>query len=209
MKLTKKGFTLIELLVVIAIIGILATWAVWVYTSQLQKARDTTRTTDLNNLRGAIEQYYQDTSLYPTGADFAATETSDTATKVASFLQKLPEDPKNGEPCAAGKTWGTSTTNTAPACAIAYMVDADSNGVGKWAYEISIAFENKGNADTKANFNSDNGDDNSRYEHTVGKMTGIVTKIDKGTTKKTFTTAATSAEKELVVITKSWAKKAQ
>jgi prepilin-type N-terminal cleavage/methylation domain-containing protein len=38
-----KAFTLIELLVVITIIGILATGAVAIYTSQIQKARDTTR----------------------------------------------------------------------------------------------------------------------------------------------------------------------
>ena len=63
--MAKKGFTLVELLVVIAIIGILATGAVWVYTSQLEKARDSTRVTDLNNLRSAVEQFYQDKSEYP------------------------------------------------------------------------------------------------------------------------------------------------
>jgi prepilin-type N-terminal cleavage/methylation domain-containing protein len=47
----KKGFTLIELLVVITIIGILATGAVTVYTSQIQKARDTTRITSMNALK--------------------------------------------------------------------------------------------------------------------------------------------------------------
>ena len=44
---SKKAFTLIELLVVITIIGILATGATAVYTSQIQKARDTTRINDL------------------------------------------------------------------------------------------------------------------------------------------------------------------
>lgn len=45
---TKKAFTLIELLVVITIIAILATGATTVYTAQIQKARDSTRFTDLN-----------------------------------------------------------------------------------------------------------------------------------------------------------------
>lgn len=49
--LQKKGFTLIELLVVITIIGILATGATAVYTSQIQKARDTTRINDLKTLQ--------------------------------------------------------------------------------------------------------------------------------------------------------------
>jgi prepilin-type N-terminal cleavage/methylation domain-containing protein len=63
----KKGFTLIELLVVITIIGILATGAVSVFTSQIQKARDTTRINDTKALQGGIEQFYQDTSVYPLG----------------------------------------------------------------------------------------------------------------------------------------------
>jgi general secretion pathway protein G len=61
----KRGFTLIELLVVITIIGILATGATTVFTSQIQKARDTTRITSVNALKGAVEQVYQDTSEYP------------------------------------------------------------------------------------------------------------------------------------------------
>jgi len=61
----KKGFTLIELLVVITIIGILATGATTVYTSQIQKARDTTRINDIKALQSAVEQVYQDSGEYP------------------------------------------------------------------------------------------------------------------------------------------------
>jgi len=50
-KLNKLAFTLIELLVVITIIGILATGATTVYTSQIQKARDATRLTDINAIK--------------------------------------------------------------------------------------------------------------------------------------------------------------
>jgi len=46
-----KAFTLIELMVVITIIGILATGAVSVYTSQIQKARDSNRITSLKALQ--------------------------------------------------------------------------------------------------------------------------------------------------------------
>ncbi|USN59359.1 MAG: prepilin-type N-terminal cleavage/methylation domain-containing protein [Candidatus Peribacteria bacterium] len=73
MKAIVKGFTLIELLVVITIIGILATGATSVYTSQIQKARDTTRLNDLSALQASIEQVYQDTSEYP-GSDSFFTE---------------------------------------------------------------------------------------------------------------------------------------
>ncbi len=64
-KMLQKGFTLIELLVVITIIGILATGAVTVYTSQMTKARDSTRLSDIKALQGAIEQAYMDDYEYP------------------------------------------------------------------------------------------------------------------------------------------------
>lgn len=65
LKNSTRGFTLIELLVVITIIGILATGATSVYTSQIQKARDTTRINDIKALQSGIEQAYQDNSAYP------------------------------------------------------------------------------------------------------------------------------------------------
>jgi general secretion pathway protein G len=67
---TKLGFTLIELLVVITIIGILATGAVTMYTSQIQKARDTTRINDQKALQSAIEQVYQDNTEYVHADEF-------------------------------------------------------------------------------------------------------------------------------------------
>jgi general secretion pathway protein G len=66
--LQKKGFTLIELLVVITIIGILATGGVAIYTSQIQKARDTTRIGDIKVIQSGVEQNYQDAGEYPLDA---------------------------------------------------------------------------------------------------------------------------------------------
>jgi prepilin-type N-terminal cleavage/methylation domain-containing protein len=80
-KAMQKGFTLIELLVVITIIGILATGAVTTFTSQIQKARDTTRISDVKALQGGVDK----------GASFSG---------VQVYVQTLPSDPKSDQASA-------------------------------------------------------------------------------------------------------------
>ena len=147
----RKGFTLIELLVVITIIGILATGAVTVYTSQIQKARDTTRIGDIKALQGAAEQVYQDTTEYPDVGDFSGTGSS-----VWDYLPRLPQDPKHGSSC--------NNTGGATVCAYMYGYWADSNWIAWGSYEISTSFENTGNVSTKAVNTDDAGNDNARLE---------------------------------------------
>lgn len=134
---TKLGFTLIELLVVITIIGILATGAVSVYTSQIQKARDSVRLTDVNALKWSIEQSYQDISEYP-GSDTFFTD-------VSVYLEKFPKDPKHGQPC---NDWWNPVN--ASDCAYSYIVWPDNNGILFGEFEVSTSFENAGNVSQKA-----------------------------------------------------------
>ncbi len=103
-----RGFTLIELLVVITIIGILATGAVSVYTSQIQKARDTTRINDIKALQSGVEQSYQDISEYPKGSTLQA--------ELIKYTGKLPTDLKYAQPCSDGGTPANGTD-----CAYAYI----------------------------------------------------------------------------------------
>lgn len=152
----KKGFTLIELLVVITIIGILATGAVGIYTSQIQKARDSTRITSLNALKGAVEQVYQDSFEYPHSNVFA--------TDVAPYIENMPADPKHGQPCNNF----LNATNGVD-CGFAYLPADDSNGILYGSFELSTAFENQGNVTSKAR-DGDNWDDDSRLE--IGSLTG-------------------------------------
>ena len=164
----KKGFTLIELLVVITIIGILATGATSVYTSQIQKARDTTRVSDVKALQSAIEQYYQDKSYYP------ATTVAELASSwwILQYISKLPRDPKSWEPCANAAT-------TQPQCWYAYNTSNDDNGLELWAYELSTAFENKWNITSKAKTDKLgwwNSDDN-RLEIWIPTATWIDTEL--------------------------------
>ena len=139
-----KGFTLIELLVVITIIGILATGATAVYTSQIQKARDSTRITDLEALKSAAEQVYQDSSEYPHATSFVEWAAGLWMTWMKEYLANLPRDPKHGQSCSNG---GTAFTVD---CAYAYVSGVDANGIAFWEYEISTAFENNWNITSRA-----------------------------------------------------------
>lgn len=125
----KSGFTLIELLVVITIIGILATWAVSVYTSQIQKSRDSVRITDLKALQWGIEQFYQDKWEYPTPAVFSW---------VTAYVPTMPSDPKTGQASANS------------VFEYLYNVSADSNTIANQEYEVSCHFEQSWNITWKA-----------------------------------------------------------
>ena len=137
----KKGFTLIELLVVITIIGILATGATTVYTSQIQKARDTTRITDVKALQAAVEQVYQDSWEYPHPNEF----TSTTKISAITYLPKLPRDPKNGQTCN-NKSKGAATDLAA--CVYSYAVWRDDNNIDYWTYILSTWFESEWKVDS-------------------------------------------------------------
>lgn len=144
---TKFGFTLIELLVVITIIGILATWAVSVYTSQIQRARDSTRVTSIKSLQTWVEQFYQSEYIYPKWW-----EDWSWSGWVQLYIPKLTQDPKHDQTCINSRCW------------YIYAVWSDANWITQWAYELSTAFENKWNVDEKANNNIDNGNDTNRLE---------------------------------------------
>ncbi len=66
MKKTPKGFTLIELLVVLGIIAILAAIVVVSFNSSRIKSRDSQRVHDIQQIRTALELYYNRNRAYPT-----------------------------------------------------------------------------------------------------------------------------------------------
>ena len=153
-----KGFTLIELLVVITIIGILATGATATYTSQIQKARDTSRVNDIKAVQSWVEQYYGDNASYPAQASSGT---------LSQYTPKIPTDSKNGQ--KAAYSWATQEY-----LGYGYAVGDSAEWVTAQRFELSTSFENKGNLDWKAADNKDGGSEPNRFEIGVASATGTL-----------------------------------
>ncbi|HXV26800.1 MAG TPA: type II secretion system protein [Candidatus Paceibacterota bacterium] len=82
---TTGGFTLVELLVVIAIIGVLATLVLLQLGAARARSRDAKRIADVNQLRSALELYYEDNGgVYPDAlSDLDGT----------TYITRVPQDP--------------------------------------------------------------------------------------------------------------------
>lgn len=166
MNLNKKWFSLIELLVVITIMWILAVGGISTYTSYLQRARDNTRLTDINELNSWVNLYYQDRWQYPNTWD---NWTSTSVTSVNSYVENLRQDPNHWINCD-GST-----------CVYAYKVKNSSSGITLGAYELSTAFESSNSVERYASNVKDWWNDEKRLELWL-EISGIETTVatDRG-----------------------------
>ena len=106
-KKDSRGFTLVELLVVIAIISVLATLLLLQLGVARAKARDAKRIADVNQVRSALELYFDDNGSYLA---------NNVMTPLASrYLINIPKDP-----LAPGCTDTYGGTGTGPGFCYGY-----------------------------------------------------------------------------------------
>lgn len=148
-----KGFTLVELLVVIAIIGILATLLLLQLNVARQRARDVKRIADINQIRTAVELYFDDNGGYPTET-MAAMATDVKITP--RYLTQVPVDPLGTNQYEyayntdlTGRTiqFRVSAQLEQPAQALKSDADIDTTGWTLPATNIGAAADDHGGAD--------------------------------------------------------------
>ncbi|MDE2025019.1 MAG: prepilin-type N-terminal cleavage/methylation domain-containing protein [Patescibacteria group bacterium] len=111
----EKGFTLIELLLVITIMSILVLGVLGLLNpfQQFSKANDAQRQQDLNQIRVAIDAYYNDTGCYPLSMTFGSAFVSPKNSSVI-YMKKVPQDPTCGTDPTKCYQYLTDTSATCP-----------------------------------------------------------------------------------------------
>lgn len=102
MKKNITGFSLIELIIAMTIIGILTTGLLVTINplTQIQKANDAKRKSDLALVQRALEQYFNDNGFYPGGSGTIAGATWGgrwAIIGVTTYMDILPKDPVGGK----------------------------------------------------------------------------------------------------------------
>jgi prepilin-type N-terminal cleavage/methylation domain-containing protein len=147
LKASEHGFTMIELVIVVIILGILVTVVATTYRGVQARNRNNQRETNITTLQGSLEDYYAETSMYPTLAQL------NTPSWVSAHLRDTPEsilqDPHWSSGTEACSTDGHSILIDHPAanCYSYQPVSSDGsacNDVQKMCAHYTITAELEG-----------------------------------------------------------------
>lgn len=86
-----KGVTLMEMTIAIAVVGILLVVSILGFREQLGKGRDARRKEDIQSIKSAVEQYYDDFGCYP-----APDKVVCAGTGLDPYIKEVPCDPMSG-----------------------------------------------------------------------------------------------------------------
>lgn len=90
-----RGFTLLEVLVATVIIILLTTVGVASYANISKRSRDARRSSDIEQLRSALEMYRSDFGNYPNvGGGSWVSVSNLNGVLVPTYIQRIPSDPR-------------------------------------------------------------------------------------------------------------------
>lgn len=93
-KMDNKGLSLIEMIIILAIVMVMVVAGFFVIGPHLRKGRDARRKSDLEKIKVAMEEYYNDNDQYPDTSIFENCGSDD----FAPYLSPIPCDPETGRP---------------------------------------------------------------------------------------------------------------
>lgn len=93
-KKKRNGFSLIEVLIITSILGVISATSIFAYQSIVARGRDSERKSNLQQIRVALEDYYNDNGCYPAAIDLDTCGGSE----LSPYLSIYPCDPGDGQP---------------------------------------------------------------------------------------------------------------
>lgn len=90
----RKGVTLIEIILVVAIIGVFVVLLLGLIWGQVSKGRDARRKSDLESIKVAFEEYYNDNGCYPPEGILDNCG----GAELQPYLKEIPCDPSDEQP---------------------------------------------------------------------------------------------------------------